>query len=107
MFFRLTDEQQEIQRLVRKFAQQEIASQAERWDEEAHFPREILRPLAELGLAGLLVPEDAGGSDLSRLTGAVIYEELGKADMSTGVWLLPASSANSATTSSAGAGCQG
>jgi len=87
MFFRLTDEQQEIQRLVRKFAQQEIAPQAERWDEEAHFPREILRPLAELGLAGLLVPEDAGGSDLSRLTGAVIYEELGKADMSTGVWL--------------------
>ena len=87
MFFRLTDEQQEIQRLVRKFAQQEIAPQAERWDEEAHFPREILRPLAELSLAGLLVPEDAGGSDLSRLTGAVIYEELGKADMSTGVWL--------------------
>src|SRR5258708_6802263 len=87
MFFRLTDEQQEIQRLVRKFAQQEIAPQAERWDEEAHFPREILRPLAQLGRAGPLGPQEARRPALSPPTGAVIYEELGKADMSIGVWL--------------------
>jgi alkylation response protein AidB-like acyl-CoA dehydrogenase len=87
MFLELTDEQQEIRDLVRKFAQNEIAPQAERWDEEAVFPREVLRPMAEMGLTGLLVPEAYGGSQLPRLTGALIYEELGQADMSTAVWL--------------------
>jgi alkylation response protein AidB-like acyl-CoA dehydrogenase len=87
MFFRLSDEQQEILDLVRRFARQEIAPNAERWDEESHFPREIFKPMAELGLAGLLIPEELGGSQLSRLTGATIYEEIGKADMSTAVWL--------------------
>jgi alkylation response protein AidB-like acyl-CoA dehydrogenase len=87
MFFELADEQIEIRDLVRKFAQNEIAPNAERWDEEGRFPREIFRPLAELGLAGLLVAEDLGGSQLSRLTGALIYEEIGQADMSTAVWL--------------------
>jgi alkylation response protein AidB-like acyl-CoA dehydrogenase len=87
MHFRLTDEQQEIRDLVRKFAQNEIAPHAERWDEESVFPRELFRPLAELGLASLLIPERDGGSQLPRLTGALIYEELGKADMATGVWL--------------------
>jgi alkylation response protein AidB-like acyl-CoA dehydrogenase len=87
MFFRLTDEQQEIRDLVRKFAENEIAPYAERWDEENHFPREIFKPIAELGLAGMVIPEELGGSQLPRLTGAVIYEELGRADMSTAVWL--------------------
>jgi len=74
MFFRLSDEQSEIRDLVRKFAQNEIAPNAERWDEESHFPREIFAPMAEMGLAGLLVPEQYGGSALPRLTGALIYE---------------------------------
>lgn len=87
MFFRLTDEQQEIRNLVRKFAENEIAPHAERWDEESYFPREIFQPIAELGLAGMVIPEDLDGSQLSRLTGALIYEELGRADMSTAVWL--------------------
>lgn len=87
MFFRLSDEQQEIQQLVRRFAQNEIAPNADTWDEENHFPREIFGPLAEMGLAGLLVPEDFGGSQLPRLTGAVIYEQLAQADMATAVWL--------------------
>jgi alkylation response protein AidB-like acyl-CoA dehydrogenase len=87
MFFRLTDEQREIRDLVRTFAQNEIAPHADRWDDEGTFPREIFRPLADLGLAGLLVPEDLGGTQMPRLTGAVIYEELGSADMSTAVWL--------------------
>ena len=87
MFFRLTDEQQEIRDLVRKFAENEIAPHAERWDEESYFPRELFQPLAEMGLAGLIIPEELGGSQLPRLTGALIYEELGRADMSTAVWL--------------------
>jgi alkylation response protein AidB-like acyl-CoA dehydrogenase len=85
--FRLDEEQQEIQELVRKFAQNEIAPHAERWDEEHAFPRQIFAPMAEMGLAGLLVPEAFGGSQLSRLTGALIYEQLAQADMSTAVWM--------------------
>ncbi len=87
MFFRLGDEQREIQELVRRFARNEIAPHAEQWDEEGYFPRELLRPLGELGLTGLLVPEELGGSALPRLTGAVIYEEIGWADMATAAWL--------------------
>ena len=87
MFLRLDDEQQEIRDLARKFAQQEIAPHAEQWDEESHFPRELFPALAELGLAGTLIPEEYGGSQLSRLTGVVIYEQVAQADMSTAVWL--------------------
>ncbi|HEY7848862.1 MAG TPA: acyl-CoA dehydrogenase family protein [Ktedonobacterales bacterium] len=87
MFFRLDDEQREIQELARKFARNEIAPHADEWDEEHHFPREVLQPMAELGLAGLLVPDQYGGSALPRLTGALIYEELAQADMATAVWL--------------------
>ena len=87
MFARLTDEQEAIRDAVREFAQKEIAPHADQWDEEHSFPREIFRPMAEMGLAGLLAPEEYGGSQLPRLTGALIYEELGKADMGTAVWL--------------------
>jgi alkylation response protein AidB-like acyl-CoA dehydrogenase len=87
MFSRLTDEQEAIRDAVRDFAQQEIAPHADQWDEEHSFPREIFRPMAEMGLAGLLAPEELGGTQLPRLTGALIYEELGKADMGTAVWL--------------------
>ena len=87
MFLRLSDEQQEIRELVRKFAQQEIAPHAEQWDEESHFPREIFSQLGELGLTGTLVSEKYGGAELSRLTGTVIYEQIAQADMSTAVWL--------------------
>ena len=57
-FARLTDEQEAIRDAVREFAQKEIAPHADQWDEEHSFPREIFRPMAEMGLAGLLV---AGG----------------------------------------------
>lgn len=87
MFFRLDDEQREIQELARKFARNEIAPHADQWDEQRHFPRELLQPMAELGLAGLLTPEQYGGSALPRLTGALIYEELAQADMATAVWI--------------------
>ena len=87
MFFQLTDEQIELQTLVRKFASNAIAPNAERWDEESYFPRELFQPAAELGLAGLQIPEDDGGTGLSRLTSALLYEEIGRVDMATAVWL--------------------
>jgi alkylation response protein AidB-like acyl-CoA dehydrogenase len=87
MFFGLDDEQREIQDLVRKFAQNEIAPHADEWDEQYHYPRELLRPMAEMGLTGLVIPEEHGGAELSRLTGALIYEALAQADMATAVGL--------------------
>jgi alkylation response protein AidB-like acyl-CoA dehydrogenase len=87
MDFTLDDEQQAIRDAVRDFAQERIAPHAEQWDEEQRFPREVFQPLADMGLAGLLAPEDLGGSKLSRLTGALIYEQIAAADMSTAVWL--------------------
>jgi alkylation response protein AidB-like acyl-CoA dehydrogenase len=87
MFFKLSDEQREIRDTVRDFAQAEIAPQAERWDEEHLFPREVFHAMAGMGLLGLLAPESLGGSQLPRLTGALIYEEVGKADMGVAVSL--------------------
>jgi alkylation response protein AidB-like acyl-CoA dehydrogenase len=87
MDFRLDDEQQAIQELVRKFTENEVAPHAAAWEAQAQFPRHIIQPLAELGLMGILVPEELGGMQLSRLTGAVIYEELGRADLATATWV--------------------
>ena len=85
MFFGLDDEQRAIQELVRTFAQREIAPHADAWDEEHYYPRELLRPMAEMGLTGLVIPEEYGGAELSRLTGALVYEALAQADMATAV----------------------
>lgn len=87
MVFPLTEEQRDIQDLARTFARNEIAPHADAWDEEHHFPRETLKPMAAMGLVGLLVPEEYGGAHLPRLTSALIYEELAQADMATAVWV--------------------
>jgi alkylation response protein AidB-like acyl-CoA dehydrogenase len=87
MIFELNEEQRVIQETVRRFAEHEIAPHAEEWDEHEHFPRELLRPLGELGLSGLYIPEQYGGSELGRLNGALAFEQLGRADMATGTWL--------------------
>src|SRR5579859_563640 len=85
--FRLNDEQREIQALVRRFAQNEVAPHAEEWDERAYFPRELFPKMADLGLAGMLVPEEVGGANLGRLMAAIVFEQLAGADLATAVWL--------------------
>ncbi len=87
MFFQLDDEQQTIQATVARFAREQIAPHAAEWDISEHFPRELLRPLADLGLAGMTIPETYGGTDLSRLTLAIVYETLAMTDLSVVVWL--------------------
>jgi alkylation response protein AidB-like acyl-CoA dehydrogenase len=87
MFFTLNAEQQAIQSTVARFAREQIAPHAEEWDETSHFPREIFAPLGELGLTGMTVPEVYGGTELSKLTIAIVYETLAGADLSTVVWL--------------------
>jgi alkylation response protein AidB-like acyl-CoA dehydrogenase len=85
--FDLNEEQTDIRDTVRRFTEQEITPYAESWDEQCHFPREVYSRMAELGLMGMTTPETYGGSMLSRLSGAIVYEELAKGEMATTVGL--------------------
>jgi alkylation response protein AidB-like acyl-CoA dehydrogenase len=87
MQFDLNDEQIEIRDIVQRFTEQEITPHAETWDETNHFPREIYHKMAELGLMGMTTPEEYGGSALSRLSNALVYEQLAKGEMATAVGL--------------------
>jgi len=87
VIFDLDEEQSEIRDMVRRFTEQEIIPHAEAWDENNHFPREIYSEMARLGLMGMTTPEEYGGSALSRLSGALVYEELAKGEMATSVGL--------------------
>ncbi len=87
MHFDLDEEQSDIRDMVRRFAELEIVPHAEAWDENYYFPREIYTKMAELGLLGMTTPEEYGGSALSRLTGALVYEQLARGEMATAVGL--------------------
>ena len=63
--------------MVRDFARTEIAPHVREWDDKAYFPKEILRRLGELGLMGIVIPEEFGGSNLSYRHYVAILEELG------------------------------
>ena len=87
MKFDLDEEQSDIRDMVRRFTEEQLTPQAETWDEQNYFPREVYTQMAELGLMGMTTPEEYGGSALSRLSGALVYEELAKGDMATAVGL--------------------
>jgi len=74
------DERAAILEAVHDFAQAEIAPHALEWDEQKHFPRETLHMAGELGLGGIYVRDDVGGSALTRSDAVTIVEELAKAD---------------------------
>ena len=85
--FQFTEAQQHILQMVSTFSQQQIWPYAAKWDEEAYFPKQVFLQAAELGLAGLFVSEDIGGSQLSRLEGALIFAELATGCASTSAFL--------------------
>ena len=62
MDFTFTDEQNHLRKTVREFAEGEIAPHVMEWDEASHFPVEILPKLAEMGLMGIIFPEQYGGA---------------------------------------------
>ena len=76
MNFALSDDQQAIRDTALDFAREKLAPNALRWDEEKHFPIAELRELGALGMAGIYVKEDIGGSALSRLDATLIFEAL-------------------------------
>lgn len=76
MDFSLTEEQVAIVEMARSFAEENLAPKAVEWDEAGHFPEDVVRSVGELGMAGIYVAEEAGGSGLSRLDAALIFEAL-------------------------------
>ncbi|GLO29580.1 acyl-CoA dehydrogenase [Pseudomonas putida] len=76
----VTDEQQQIADAVRAFAQERLKPFAEQWDKEHRFPKEAIDEMAELGLFGMLVPEQWGGSDTGYVAYAMALEEIAAGD---------------------------
>lgn len=87
MEFGLTEELELIQRLARDFAERELIPRAARHDREEKIDPEVFQGLAELGMWGLTVPEEFGGSGLSNLALCVVLEEINRGCASTGVTL--------------------
>lgn len=74
--FSLTEDQIAIRDMAQDFAAETLAPNAIRWDEEKHFPIEEMRAAAALGMGGIYIAEDVGGSGLTRLDAALIFEAL-------------------------------
>ena len=85
MDFQLGQDQLAIRSMVREFARKEIAPKALEWDEAQHFPRELFSKLGELGLLGVVIPEEFGGAGLGYIDYVTILEEIGAADGSIGL----------------------
>jgi butyryl-CoA dehydrogenase len=85
--FELTDEQESFRKVVRDFAESEIAPHAEAWDRDHVFPVDTVRAMGELGLFGLPFPEAYGGSGADFTTLCLAIEELGRVDSSMAITL--------------------
>jgi butyryl-CoA dehydrogenase len=85
MTIRLTDEQSMIQTMVREFARDVVAPEAARRDKEKLFPREILKQMGELGLMGMMVPSEHGGSGADTVSYVLALAEIAAACASTAV----------------------
>src|SRR5213083_2152050 len=78
MDFELNEEQLQVKYSVREFAESEILPHVMEWDETQHFPEELRPKLAELGLMGVLFPEEYGGAGMGYVEYATIIDELGR-----------------------------
>ena len=80
MHFELNESQQKLVQMVRDFCLREVKPHATEWDREERFPREVVAHLGELGLLGMTVPEELGGSALDTLSVAAVVEEIARWD---------------------------
>jgi len=83
--FSLTEEQQQLRRSIREFAEGEIAPHVMEWDEASKFPAELIPKLAGMGLMGVIFPEKYGGAGLGYVEYAIAIEELSRVDGSVGI----------------------
>src|SRR3989442_5385272 len=80
MDFRLSDEQDLLRRTVREFGETELRPHVREWDQEQHFPSELMPKLAALGLLGIQFPERYGGAGMTSLDYCICIEELARVD---------------------------
>ncbi len=83
MQFELDEQQRAIQDMAAQFAADKLGPHAAEWDRTSHFPVDVMREAAGLGFAGIYVREDVGGSALTRLDAALIFEALSRGCTST------------------------
>src|SRR5215475_6876417 len=76
MQFTLNEDQIAVREMARDFAAEKIAPNAVRWDEEKHFPVDVMREAAKLGMGGIYIRDDVGGSAMTRFDAALIFEAL-------------------------------
>ncbi|MET0905171.1 MAG: acyl-CoA dehydrogenase family protein, partial [Tardiphaga sp.] len=76
MQFALDEEQTAVRDMARAFAAEKIAPFALQWDEDKHFPLDVMRQAAALGMGGIYIRDDVGGSAMTRFDAALIFEAL-------------------------------
>jgi len=76
MQFALTEDQTAVRDMARGFADEKIAPHALKWDEDKHLPLDVIREAATLGIGGIYIKDDVGGSAMSRFDAALIFEAL-------------------------------
>jgi alkylation response protein AidB-like acyl-CoA dehydrogenase len=87
MGFDLTEEQQQVKRSVREFAEAEIRPHVMEWDEAQRLPRELFTKMGEIGLMGVIFPEEYGGAGMGYVEYATVIEEIARIDGSIGLSL--------------------
>ncbi|PKR77715.1 acyl-CoA dehydrogenase [Halalkalibacillus sediminis] len=87
MNLNFTEEQEMMRKMVRDFAQKEVAPAVERMEAEDRFPEEIVNKMGELGLMGIPIPEEAGGSGMDYTSYIIAIHELSKVSAAVGVIL--------------------
>src|SRR3954447_20892193 len=85
MDFAFTQDQLELRKHVREFAEAEILPHVMEWDEAQTFPLATIKKLGQLGYMGAIFPEELGGSGLGYIDYAIIIEELSRVDASVGL----------------------
>ena len=85
MDFEFTDEQQDLRRTVRQFAEKEIAPHVMEWDEASCFPMQTVKELGGLGLMGAIFPTEYGGAGMGYIEYVIAIEELSRVDGSVGI----------------------
>jgi alkylation response protein AidB-like acyl-CoA dehydrogenase len=85
MDFQLNDEQQQLKRMVREFAEREILPHVMEWDEASQFPLQTIKELGKLGLMGMIFPPEYGGAGMGYVEYATAIEELSRVDGSVGI----------------------
>lgn len=85
MDFTLPDHIEALREEVRKFAEKEIRPKVMEWDEKKTFPMEVMKALGEMGMMGVIFPEEYGGAGMGYAEYAVVVEELSRVDGSVGI----------------------